>query len=157
TGMVVDTDGKPAGGMYIMTRPAGERGIQRALDCMSTDTGAFACDPLPAGDYRVSAEATRLPRPGPPDDKAGETGTVRPGQGSTVKLALAAGAGAIRGTVVDGDGKPVGDAFVSAARESDLPGGPARAILETRFSLDAHPELTAADGSFTLSRLAPGT
>jgi hypothetical protein len=160
-GSVVDTEGKPAGGMHIIARLPNERWPFRR-DCQSDDTGAFSCDALAVGDYRVTAETSRLPRPSTIDSTPGEAVTVRAGQVSTVKLVVEAQSGAIRGTVVDGDGKPVSDAFVSAAREADGPGpgGPggssSMSILETRWSLDARPNLTAADGSFTVSRLAAG-
>jgi protocatechuate 3,4-dioxygenase beta subunit len=156
-GAVVDPDGKPVGGIYIAARLANGRPSFRPGECKSDDAGAFTCDAIPTGDYRVTAQTTRFARPRlSGDDNAGAAVTVRASQVSTVKLVVEAQSGAIRGTVVDGDGRPVDDAFVSAVRESEGP-GPGFAMLEIRWSWGVRPNLTAADGSFTVPRLAPGS
>jgi hypothetical protein len=65
--------------------------------------------------------------------------------------------GVIKGTVVDTDGSPVGDAFVSGARESDAAGAQRTNVQDTRWSWEEKPVLTSVDGKFTLDKLSPGT
>lgn len=157
-GAVVDPDGKPVGGMYIAARLASARPSPGFSDCKSDDAGAFACESLAPGDYRVTAQAVRFAPPNPSSDaRAGEAVTVRANQASTVTLVVEAQSGAIRGTVVDDHGQPVDDAFVSAARESPALGGRGSSIIETRASWATRPNLTAADGTFQVPKLAAGS
>jgi protocatechuate 3,4-dioxygenase beta subunit len=156
-GNVVDAQGAPVAGMYIQTRVASERFPRlRRNECRSDGSGAFACAALAPGDYRVSASGSRFPRPAMPgSDDGGQQVTVRANEVATVKLVVEAQSGAIKGTVLDSAGKPIQDAFISAARETDGPGG-RMAVRQTRWSLDARPILSAADGSFTVPKLAAG-
>jgi hypothetical protein len=65
--------------------------------------------------------------------------------------------GVIRGRVVDGQGTPITDAFVDAARESEsatAAAGQARRAVRWGWSRD--PALTDIDGAFTLDELTPG-
>jgi hypothetical protein len=63
--------------------------------------------------------------------------------------------------VVDAAGVPVGDAYLSSARESDAAagGGAAQARMMVGWSWGAggKPVLTAPDGTFALTSLSPGT
>ncbi|HSS02048.1 MAG TPA: carboxypeptidase-like regulatory domain-containing protein [Kofleriaceae bacterium] len=156
-GTVVDAQGAPVAGMYIQTRAASERFPRSSRnECKSDGTGAFACAALTPGDYRVSASGSRFPRPTMPgSDDGSQPVTVRANEVATVKLVVEARSGSIKGTVLDSAGKPLQDAFVSAARELDGPRGNL-AVMETRWSWDARPILTAADGSFTVPGLAAG-
>ncbi|MGH2897294.1 MAG: carboxypeptidase-like regulatory domain-containing protein, partial [Solirubrobacteraceae bacterium] len=157
-GTVVDAQGAPVAGMYIHTRMASERFPRLSRnECRSDASGGFACAALAAGDYRVSASSSRFVRPSMPgSDDGSQLVTVRTNEVATVKLVVDAQSAAIKGIVLDGAGKPIQDAFVSAARETDGLGGRSMAVMETRWSWDARPILSAADGSFTVSRLAAG-
>jgi len=158
-GVVVDATGAPVGGIDVHARltAGGGRGWG---DKKSDDAGAFVLDGLRPGEYRVTAQrgwSTTLRKPGTTDDaKQGEKVTVRANQAATVRLVVEALAGTIKGTVVDGTGAPVGDAFVSAARESDAAGAKNSSVGDTRWSWDEKPVLTSTDGAFTISKLPPG-
>jgi hypothetical protein len=81
--------------------------------------------------------------------------TVAAAQTVNVRLVVEPQNGRITGTVVDADGKPVADAYVSAARESDAAGAQASSVVDTRWG-DDRPALTATDGRFTLGPFASG-
>lgn len=156
-GTVVDGQGAPVAGMYIHAQLPNGRFRLPTGECRSEATGAFTCDALAAGEYRVRATSSRFPRPSMPgSNDGGQPVTVRANEVSTVKLVVEAQSGAIKGTVLDGAGKPIQDAFVAAARETDGPGGRGRGVYETRWTWDTRPNLTTADGSFTVPRLAAG-
>lgn len=162
SGTVVDEKGVPVGGIEISTRllTAGGRGGWGG-DHSTDDAGNFTIEGLRPGDYRVLAQrgwSDTLRKPGTTDDaKQGERVTVRPGQVATVKLVVESQSGTIKGTVVDIDGQPVSDAFVSAARESDAAGAQRTNVQDTRWSWMDKPVLTGTDGAFTLAKLSPGT
>jgi hypothetical protein len=62
--------------------------------------------------------------------------------------------------VVDAAGKPVNDAFISAARESDAAGSTHSSVEATRWGdwdSDSVPVLTSTDGTFAVTKLAPGS
>ena len=100
----------------------------------------------------------QLRKPGTTDDaKQGERATVKANQVTTVKLVVESQSGTIKGTVVDAEGKPVPDAYVSAARESDAAGAQKTNVQETRWSWDERPNLTSPEGAFTIGKLSPGS
>ena len=161
SGTVVDEKGVPVAGIEISTRllSGGRNGW--GGDRSTDDAGNFTIEGLRAGDYRVLAQrgwSDTLRKPGTTDDaKQGERVTVRANQVATVKLVVESQTGTIKGTVVDVDGQPVGDAFVSAARESDAAGAQRTNVQDTRWSWMDKPVLTGTDGTFTLTKLSPGT
>lgn len=158
-GIVVDATGAPVSGIDVHARltAGGGRGWG---DKKSDETGAFVLEGLRAGDYRVTANrgwSTTLRKPGTTDDaKQGEKVTVRANQAASVRLVVETLSGVIKGTVVDGAGAPVSDAFVSAARESDAAGAKNSSVGDTRWSWDEKPVLTSTDGAFTITKLPPG-
>ena len=160
TGTVIDANGAPVANIDINTRILGG-GRSWGGDHSSDDAGAFTIEGLRPGDYRVVAQrgwSDTLRKPGTTDDaKQGEKVTIRANQVSTVKLVVEAQSGTIKGTVVDTDGSPVGDAFVSAARESDAAGAQRTNVQDTRWSWEEKPVLTSIEGAFTLDKLSPGT
>jgi hypothetical protein len=160
-GAVVDAQGKPLAGISVSARPLGGglRWMRAGGEQKSDDSGSFTFESLRAGEYRITAQrgsSDRLRRPGTSDDeKQGEKVVVRANQVATVRLVVENASGTITGSVIDHDGKPIADAFVNAARESDAAG--ARASLsEVRWSWDERPVVTGTDGTFALTRLAPG-
>lgn len=77
---------------------------------------------------------------------------MRASQTTTVKLVIPTAPGRISGVVVvDAGGKPLGDAFVVAAREAD-------GRVDTRSCLDDGSQILAGvDGTFTVTRLVAGS
>jgi protocatechuate 3,4-dioxygenase beta subunit len=158
-GVVVDAEGKPVAGIDIDARATSDT-WSFGQDHKSDDAGEFALQPLRPGEYRVTARRSwsdQLRKPGTNDDaKQGEKVTVRPNVTATVRLVVESQSGVIKGTVVDTEGKPVADAFVSAARESDAAGAQKSSVQETRWSWDERPVITATDGAFSVGKLSPG-
>jgi protocatechuate 3,4-dioxygenase beta subunit len=162
-GQVVDETGKPVSGVDIEAWPVSDGGFKFSFggdDHKSDEAGNFAIDSLRAGDYRVTAQRgwrDELRKPGTTDDaKQGEKVTVRVNQTASVKLVVESQSGTIKGTVVDTDGKPVPDAYVSAARESDAAGAQKTSVQQTRWNWDERPNLTTTEGAFTVGKLSPG-
>jgi protocatechuate 3,4-dioxygenase beta subunit len=166
TGTVVDETGKPVPKVTInanaITMTEGVFVFWDQSPNQSDANGAFTITGLRPGDYRVTAARgffDSLRKPGTTDDaKQGEKTTIEAGKTSTVKLVVEAQSGVIKGIVLDADGKPVSDAFISKARESDAAGAGAARAHGTRgwgWGGDK-PVLTAVDGTFTLGELAPG-
>ena len=158
-GTVVDADGRPVGGVDItaqLTDGSG-RGWGTTL---ADDRGAFTIEGLRPGEYRVTAQRgwiDQLKKPGTTDDAVqGEKVGVRAGQVATTRLVVEAPAGTITGIVIDATGAPIGDAFVSAARESDAAGASRSSVQDTRWSWSDRPVITDIDGTFTVAKLAPG-
>lgn len=159
TGTVVDTDERLLGDVEVMATSLTGKATTATSDKTGA-SGAFLLGPLRPGDYKLTAYArdTPLRKAGTTDDtNQGDRVTVVTGQSKTVRIVVEAQAGVIRGTVVDAAGAPVGDAFVSAARESDAAGAASTTAYQTRWSWNERPVLTAVDGSFTLTRLSPGS
>jgi protocatechuate 3,4-dioxygenase beta subunit len=164
-GTVVDETGKAVGGVHVQAHSLDSGGSfmwGSGGSVRSNDDGSFALEGNRAGDYRVTAHhgewGDELRKPGTNDDaKQGERVTVHAAQTSTVKIVVETQAGTIKGTCADATGKPITDAFVSAARESDAAGNQRSSVGETRWSWDEKPVLTSTDGAFALTKLAPGT
>ncbi|MGN6110960.1 MAG: carboxypeptidase regulatory-like domain-containing protein [Kofleriaceae bacterium] len=161
-GTVVDSTGAPMSGVDLQVVAA--NGTFRPLGFMRgqrTDaTGAFRVTGQRPGSYRVVASlgwGEQLRKPGTNDDaKQGELVEVRAGQTATVKLVVEARSGTITGVVVDAGGKPVADAFVSAARESDRAGALGSSVSQTRWTWNERPVVTSTEGAFSIGKLSPG-
>ncbi len=162
-GVVVDAQGKGVDDITIDARPLGERYWWNQNEIKSDAKGEFAVEAVRAGDYRVIARrgwGDELRKPGTTDDdKQGEKVTVAVGKVVTVKLLVETQTGVIKGSVVDASGTPVSDAFISAARESDAAGAQQSSARSTRgfWGDNEKPVLTGVDGTFVVTRLAPGT
>ena len=161
TGTVSDPEGKPIGGIQIVARSSTGMWSFGANEVRSSDDGGFKIEGLRPGDYRVIAHhgwwSGELRKPGSNDDaKQGEKATVRAAQVATVRLVIESQAGSIKGAVTGADGKPVSDAFIVAARESDAAGSQRSSVSETRWSADERPVVTSTDGTFMITKLSPG-
>ncbi|MEZ4403012.1 MAG: carboxypeptidase regulatory-like domain-containing protein [Kofleriaceae bacterium] len=157
-GAVVDTSGQPVRGATVQATSAAGPGGSRAI---TDDDGGFVLLGVEPGVRRVTATRGELLRkPGPTgDDRPGESVTVVAGQRATVRLEVEAEAGTIAGVVVDEHQRPVADAWLSAARESDAPDAvPGAALRSARWSFDdgRRPVVSDQDGGFRLEQLAPG-
>jgi protocatechuate 3,4-dioxygenase beta subunit len=147
---VVDPTGKPVAGVevrmsgpsYFMFGPLDEE--------LTREDGVRVFPQLQPGEFEVFASApdtggAPLRSPSAKEgDPPGTRVTVRADKRATVKLVIAARGsptGTITGTVVDDRGAPVADAYVSAFGEST----------------SAPRVVTRTDGTFSLSKLLPGT
>jgi hypothetical protein len=162
-GVVVDSQGVPVDDVTIDARPLADRFWWNDRPNKSKEDGSFLIDALRGGDYRVIARrswADELRKPGTNDDaEQGEKVTVVVGKTVTVKLVVEAQTGVIKGTVVDTNGSPISDAFISAVRESDAAGANQSSAQGTRgwgWGDEDKPVLTGTDGTFTITKLAPG-
>jgi protocatechuate 3,4-dioxygenase beta subunit len=160
-GVVADPDGKPITGAHIVAMPITGGWRYGGGDIRSGDDGTFTVDGLRPGDYRVMAHrgwwSDTMRKPGSNDDaKQGERASVAAGKTSEVRIVVESQTGTIKGNVIDGEGKPVADAFVGVARESDAAGSVSSGAAETRWSADERPVVTATDGTFVVSKLSPG-
>lgn len=135
---MTDSDGKPAARVKVMIM------YPQHLTALSADDGSFRFDNVKPGPCTVDATD--------PDGRFnGERVIVRASQTTTVKLVIATAPGRISGVVVDAGGKPLGDAFVVAAREGD-------GRVDTRPWLnDGSQVLAGVDGTFTITRLVAGS
>lgn len=161
SGTVVDANGAPVANIDISTRLLTGGRASWGGDHSTDEAGAFSIEGMRPGDYRVMAQrgwSDTLRKPGTTDDaKQGERVTVRANQVATVKLVVEAQTGVIKGVVIDSSGAPVGDAFVSAARESDAAGAQRTNVQDTRWQWQVKPVITAVDGTFVVDKLSPGT
>src|SRR5262249_55543389 len=84
--------------------------------------------------------------------------TVRAAETATVRIVVDAATGEITGSVIDGAGQPVPDAFLASSRESDIPGARSSnvSLMRLTWSGEAQPQLTATDGRFRITGLARG-
>jgi protocatechuate 3,4-dioxygenase beta subunit len=112
------------------------------------ENGAFVAEGLPPGRYRVLARTQSAPphASGFFELAAGErldVGTIEPAPG-----------GSVRGRVVDGDGRGIGDALVVALPLAIDAANPV--ILGHLLAGDTRRTITAGDGTFRIDLLAAG-
>ena len=162
-GVVVDSQGAPVDDVTIDARALADRIWWNNNPNKTKEDGSFLIEALRGGDYRVLARRSwsdELRKPGTNDDtEQGEKVTVVVGKTVTVKLVVEAQTGVIKGTVVDTNGQPISDAFISSVRESDAAGAGTSSAQATRgwgWGDEDKPVLTGTDGTFTISKLAPG-
>jgi hypothetical protein len=130
SGTLVDEDGTPIEGAYVRIST-----LERTFPETTTGPdGTFAYTELPAGDYSISAFG---------DSHFARTMdlTIADGEVATVELILPRADASIAGRLVDGEGNPVGDTFLTATR---VGGG------DDSFAI------SDPDGGFLLERLGAG-
>jgi protocatechuate 3,4-dioxygenase beta subunit len=146
-------------------RPVAKVGVtlvdgKRRHNVEVADDGSFRFESVAPGEYR--AQVTRdwepMRKPGTSDDDVqGEKVTVREGGVETVQLVVAGAAEKIAGVVRDEGGGPVADAFIEATLESDSAAVSGNAARRGRWGgFFSAPNLSDADGRFTLEALSPG-
>jgi protocatechuate 3,4-dioxygenase beta subunit len=162
-GLVVAADGSPVEGVSItaVSEPDGTPVSFGGLPLRSGEDGRFVLEGVRPGSVRVTAHrgwGEELRAPGTNDDATqGERVTVVAGHSASVRLVVESLSAEIKGTCADTDGKPITDAYLSAARESDAAGSQRSSIVETRWSWENRPTLTSTDGTFRLGQLSPGS
>jgi hypothetical protein len=160
-GIVVDIDGTPVAGANITVRSAADGAFSfSGLPARSGEDGSFILEGVRPGDQRVLARRglnQELRKPGSNDDaKQGEHVIVAAGQIASIRLVVESQSAAIKGVCVDINDKPVTDAYVFAARESDTAGSQHSNVTATRWSSHNKPTLTSSDGSFQIGQLSSG-
>ncbi|PCC70885.1 PDZ domain-containing protein [Nannocystis exedens] len=154
-GSVRDAKGQPVRGASVALVGGSTR-----FGATVADDGTFRIEHVGVGEYRAEAQKgwEKLRAPGTSDDDVqGEKIEVRADAVTTVQLVVASATGKITGVVRDEHGAPVADAFVGAARESDRAGAAkGSASLETRWTFGKQPNMTDAEGRFTLTDLSDG-
>lgn len=158
-GTVVTQSGQPVPGVKVRART--ERWAFRS-EVMTRDDGGFRITGIRPGPVRVVAShgfGDELRRPGQSDDDPpGVEVTAVAGQEVSVQLVVEDQSGEISGRIVDAEGAPITDGYVSAHRESDAAG--ANKANTRRFArwswYDRKPVLTDPEGRFTVTSLSPG-
>ncbi len=157
-GRVVDEHGTPQPGIGVEARLLGRRG--EGFASQTDDEGKFAIERVRPGEVRVFAGDWQDSRrkPGTTDDDVqGELATVVANARVEVELRVEARAGTIRGRVLDEQGSPIDDAFISADRMSDsATASSSIQRLSIRWA-GSSPILSEIDGSFTIEGLAEGS
>jgi protocatechuate 3,4-dioxygenase beta subunit len=153
-GVVVDEDGQPVKGAQVhSTNPKKPFDWNMFSGGRTADDGQFVLKGLAPGTYRVSVNDMRAPGK-TDDDVQGKKVEVTSGGTSKVKLVVESQKETIVGQVLS-NGEPLGDAYVSATRESDRagaqPGGGWR-----NFWGEDKPVLTDMEGRFTIKNLSKG-
>jgi hypothetical protein len=158
-GRVVDESGVPQPGVDVSAKPLGKWG---GGSTRSDDEGHFVLEHLRRGEVRVRAGMgwDDMRAPGTSDDDVqGELVKVEAGKQVEVELVIESRNGVIRGRVLDEQGAPVDDAFISAERMSDSATASAsisRSMVRWGAFGRETPILSEVDGSFTIERLSAG-
>lgn len=150
------SDGQPVAGATVRATSLDDRGMSMPPEPATTGAdGAYVLPDAPSGDVMVLAQAPGLVTKGAAEVKGSGYNplavTVKPGETTTVDLALVAAAKA-SGTVTDSAGAPVAGAVVTAVRAV----GDDFRRRGFGSDSDAPRAVSAADGSFALDVLMPG-
>jgi hypothetical protein len=144
-GTVVDDEGAPQAGVEVVGR--GDGFLQGGP---TGDDGSFLVTNVAPGKWELGAMQQKQPLDSP-DDAKNEV-TVAPGATASIKIVVERAKGVIAGGVVDETGKPIDDAYVDLARESD--GGDAKQEMAVSFM--RAPILTDVGGKFRVDKLPDG-
>jgi protocatechuate 3,4-dioxygenase beta subunit len=154
-GRVVDAKRRPVSGAQVQLV-----GKIWQPGASTKDDGTFRIERVRPGEHRAKATTgwTAMRAPGTSDDDLqGVAVSVRVGEVTEIELVVEEQFGSISGRVVDADGGPVDDAFVSYSRESDSAKATSnRARRAVRWSWDEKPVLTDESGAFALDRIPTG-
>jgi protocatechuate 3,4-dioxygenase beta subunit len=180
TGRIVDEFGDPVSdvavsAMQLRYMAGRRRPVNAGRQSVTDDLGQFRIWGLPPGEYIVSATLRSFNivdaqmQTGATNEATGYAPTYYPGTGNVAeahRVALTLGAEAsvaefallpvrtakITGTVVDAEGKPVREGFVSLMQSQPIGGGEGMMF----FGGMGGGGRIGADGSFTLSNVTPG-
>jgi len=142
TGTVRGPNGQPLPAAFL--RLASDENPRLTLERLTDDAGRYEFDALPLGTYTVYAEA-----PGLANRMGLDVSLPADAPEQTVDFDLTPG-GAVAGRVRDAEGQPLAGAWVATFAPADVP-----RVL--RGGLSVQGVRTAADGTYHLGPLAPGT
>ena len=125
----------------------------------TAEDGSFSFPHVAPGEQRVFAERDGSPMRAPgshDDDPPGTRVEVRANAATTAIVIVEQTRAAIAGTVHDGDGAPVADAFIETVRESESAAATGSALRQTQWRSSHDLPLSDEDGAFRVTGLAPG-
>ncbi len=163
-GRVVDEKGNPQPKVHISASSV--EAMRNSTQTTTADDGSFTLENLATGGVRISMGiggsffgVSLRPLAAGPEDPDWELVQVEEGKTTRVELRVAARSGKITGKVVDSEGQPIADAFVSASRLSESAAtGRNEGIYRARWDgEEQQPHLSDQDGEFTVEGLEPGT
>lgn len=143
--VVKDRSGRPNDEVMVSAEPR-ERAGRRAEFGVKRGAGRYYIGPLVAGEYSVEVRDRVNPSARAGDEQAWTL--VRSGEEPVVELTYGGYGGQIAGRVVDGEGNPRPDAWVSAT-----PAAARRDSYQEMLPSDGFRVLTDGQGHFTLERL----
>jgi len=152
-GLVRDVQGHAVANVWVALH-----GPDRQRSVTAAD-GRFSFSHVVPGEQRVFAERDGLPLRAPgshDDDPPGTRVEVRENATTTTELVVELATAAISGTVQDGDGAPVVDAFIEVVRESESAAATGSALRELQWRSPHNPPLSDHDGGFRVDGLTPG-
>jgi hypothetical protein len=162
-GRVIDTNGKPVAGQRVNADAQEKKGMNFSSMMMergnyeSAADGTFKIVGLDAGKYEVHARGWEgMMRKDDKDRKKILVDLAEGADKTGITLTVEARDGVIRGVVIGADGKPAGDAWVTAYRDrektADMP-----EEMQMRFGrTQSEPALTGGDGKFVITKLRAG-
>jgi hypothetical protein len=156
-GVIVDAKGKPVPHVDVTIARAGQRILARFTETLvqTGSDGSFVFTALPPGTYGITAKYARggaVRRADNANEQLADA-LVEHARTTDVRIAIEDATASLRGSVVDGKGAPIGDAFVNAIRQD-----PDQAMDHAlRWTFDDKLRLTAPDGTFMIPGLAAGT
>ena len=160
---IVDSDGVPVKGVNTFAKsidPGNAGASFRSGNARESGADGVAMqEGLLPGAYRVTARRSWQPmrKPGTSDDDTqGERVVIVAGAVTNVKLVVESQRGMISGTVADGSGEIISDAYIVAVRESESAGAAQQAALASARWSWSDAVLTDPAGKFTVKELAPG-
>ena len=155
TGIVRDAESQPVAGVELSASAIGRRVKSVGV---SDDQGRFIIEHVPPGEVRILAMDGRAPLRAPgtgDDDLQGTLAQVTAGETTEVEIVIESRTATISGRVLDEQGSPVADAFVSHQRMSDsAKAGKGAGKAKLRWRFDDQPVLTDIDGRFVIDGLA---
>lgn len=151
-GVVVDDRGDPVAGVMVNAQGEGYGSGQ------SGDDGSFELRGLLPGDYQVRADRPNAPPVVSPDGTLPDAvpAKVVVGEVTEVRLVVPSARGELRGRVLEPDGAPAVDAYVTAVREPEGEHVSPDMRQMARWTFSDSPVLVDQDGNFTLDRLLDG-
>lgn len=154
-GTLVDPSGVPVENVAVDAWPDTAITRLHELSAVTDARGEFLIAGLRAGTFVVTPRRGGIELIAGPDQRpASAQVTVELGRTAIVRLVVGRPSGEIRGVVVDAQGRPAGDVFVTASLEA---GGSSGRVLSEQDGGDRdRPVLSRTDGRFVLERLPPG-
>ena len=168
-GKITSSDGTPVSGATVRATSIKQQNqffmwAGGGNETRSDDEGNYTIEGVRPGKFRVVPSgdawgARSMRKPGTTDDDLqGKVTHVKADQKSEVNLVVENSNAFIEGSVVDSNGNPVTDAYISSSRESDSKSASkSMSRTMTRFSLQQKPTMTDTSGHFKIEKLSKGS